>query len=652
MGTRTCVYFLLLLFGTLNLVASSDLNQRILNSVVDNVNTAVDPCTDFYYYIGGNNTKGQDASYTKEIGEIREKFNQKLVPIFEDLGQRKFIDELGVEEKLWRFYKSCKRSINATGSEGAYLKLVPPAKNLNWPQFSSSSREWPSEKFNFMTTLANLRNYALNDVFFNVYVTRNYYRTTRDLVTIDAPKLDDVFPITSETSLKELLIRQDFSVLRATYLATAICRLDKEIRELPQEIQDFPMILTVREMEHEETGGLRWSKFLKVYLGKDIDRDLKLQVFNIDYFKSLGPLLEKYDSEVIATYIMVRFVHFMTNLGYYPTGDNSRDCINVVAQQMQVATKLLYEDRYLGNGELQKYRSEIQRIFQAIGTKLLKRVEENHFQLNSTQITALQQKILAMEFNLDSMPTTVSHRSFVNDFYRDLELTGLEDYPVAQLKVLKSFTRKETKSTPLGSGLFPIDSIERYYSDTTMMDVANILYINSPLLQEPFFVHNSHDVFKMSFLGVNIAWYFVDGILPNGIHSDSEGNIYDLFDNFVENDHYKDALECFKKSLSEYLHWSIKYNIAVQLAYDTYFDSDSIFDQTQPDFTSIPLKQLFIQNSAKLFVGDLEPNSDNDSEEKTLKVIFANTRAFSEAFQCPQTSEGMNPTVKCKIFES
>nr|XP_017099633.2 uncharacterized protein LOC108127222 [Drosophila bipectinata] len=503
-----------------------------------------------------------------------------------------------------------------------------------------------------MTTLANLRNYALNDVFFNVHVVRNYYRTTRNVVTINAPELDDVFPIPNENSLKEFLIRQDFSVLRATYLASAIWRLDKEIRELPQEIQDFPMIFTVREMEHEETGGLRWSKFVKVYLGKDIDRDLKLQVFNIDYFKSLGPLLEKYDSEVIATYIMVRFVHFMTNLGYYPTGDNSRDCINVVAQQMQFATKLLYEDRYLGNGELQKYRSEIQRIFQAIGTKLLKKVEENHFQLNSTQVTALQQKILAMELNLDSMPTTVSHRSFVNDFYRDLELTGQEDYPVAQLKVLKSFTRKESKFTPLGSGSFPIDSIERYYSDTTMMDVANILYINSPLLQEPFFVHNSHDVFKMSFLGVNIAWYFVDGILPNRIYSDSKGNIYDLFNNFDKNEHYKDAIECVNKSQPEYLEWSITYISAVQLAYETYFDSDSIFDQTQPDFTSIPLKQLFIQNSAKLFIGDLEPNSVNDPEEKTLKVIFSNTKSFSEAFQCPQSADGMNPIVKCKIFES
>ncbi|KAH8324420.1 hypothetical protein KR074_007083, partial [Drosophila pseudoananassae] len=578
------------------------------------------------------------------------KFNQRLVPIFEDLGQRKFIDELGVEEKLWRFYKSCERSINVTGSEGAYLKLVPPAKNLNWPQFSSSSREWPSEKFNFMTTLANLRNYAVNNVFFNVYVVRNYYRTTRDLVTIDAPKLDEDFPIPSETSLKELLIRQDFSVLRATYLATAICRLDREIRELPHVIDDFPMILTVREMEDEENGGLWWTKFVKVYLGTHTDRDLELQVFNIDYFKSLGPLLEKYDSEVIATYIMVRFVHFMTNLGYYPTGDNSRDCINVVGQQMQFATKLLYEDRYLGNEELQKYRSEIQRIFQAIGTNLLKKVEENHFQLNGTQITALQEKILAIEFNLDAMPTTVSHRSFVNDFYRDLELNGQEDYPVAQLKVLKSFTRKETKSTPLGSGLFPMDPTERYYSYTLMMDVANILYINSALLQEPFFVHNSHDAFKMSFLGVNIAWFFIDGILPNAIYSDSEGNIYDLFDNFDKNEHYKDALECVNKSQPEYLEWTVKHIAAVQLAYDTYFDSDSVFDRTQPNFTSIPLKQLFIQNSAKLFLGNLEPNTDTDSNKKTLKQIFANTKAFSEAFQCPQSADGMNPIVKCKIF--
>lgn len=555
-----------------------------------------------------------------------------------------------MEEKLWRFYKSCERSINATGSERAYLNLVPPAKKLKWPQFYSSSREWQSEKFNFMTTLANLRNYALNDVFFDVRILGNYYHNSRDIVTINAPQIDEIFP--SETSLKDLLIRLDFSLLRATYLARSICRLDGEVRQLPQESDYFPTILTVDEMEDEENGGLEWSKFLKVYLGTKINRDLELQVLNIEYFKSLGPLLEKYDSEVIASYIMVRFVQFMKNVGYYPTGDNSYDCINVVRYQMQYATKLLYEDRYLGGDELQKYQSEIKKIFEAIGTKLLKKLEENHFQLNETQISALKQKILSIEFNLDSMPTTVSHRSFVNDLYWDIQLTGDEDYPAAQLQVLRSFTRNETGSIGIGYSTFPINPIETYYTPLMFMDFENVLHIESALLQEPYFVHNSHDIFKMSYLGVNIAWHFIYEMLPPGIHFDTKGNIYDLLDDFADNVHFNNGLECVNKSQPEDLPWSTNYIIAVQLAYDTYFDSDSIFNQTQPDSTPIPLKQLFFQNSAKLFDVYLEPSSAIDSEATTLKLIFANTKAFSDAFKCPLSADGMNPTVKCKFFES
>lgn len=584
------------------------------------------------------------------LGEISERYIQRLVPIFEDLRQRKFIDPLGVEEKLWRFYKSCVRSINATGSERAYLNLVPPAKKLQWPQFYPSSREWPSDDFNFMTTLANLRNFALNDVFFNVHVMGNYYHNNREVVTINAPEMNELFPLPSETSLKELLIRLDFSLLRATYLAKSICRLDGELRQLPHLIDYFPTILTVAEMEDEENGGLEWRKFLKVYLNTHIHRDLELQVFNIEYFKSLGPLLEKYDSEVIASYIMVRFVQFMKNIGYYPTGDNSYDCINVVRYQMQYAIKLLYEDRYLGDGELEKYQSEIKKIVEAIGTKLLKKLEENPFQLNETQISALQQKILSIEINLDSMPTTVSHRSFVNDLYDHLHLTDDEDYPMAQLKVLRSFTLNETGSTPIGSSRFSINPIERYYTQSMFTDFNNVLHIESSLLQDPYFVHNSHDIFKISFLGVNIAWHFIFEIFPPGIHFNAKGNIYDLFDNFVDSVHYNNGLECVNKSQPEYLLWTINQIIAVQLAYDTYFDSDSIFNQTQPEYTSIPLKQLFFQNSAKWFDVALERTPEEAPEAKTLKIIFGNTKAFSDAFKCPQTEDGMNPTVKCKFF--
>ncbi|KAH8324421.1 hypothetical protein KR074_007082, partial [Drosophila pseudoananassae] len=585
------------------------------------------------------------------LGEIREKFNQRLVPIFEDLGQRKFIDELGVEEKLWRFYKSCERSINATGLEGAYLKLVSPAKNLNWPQFSSSSREWPSEKFDFMTTLAYLRNYAVNDIFFSFFYSNNFYDTTSTLVTFASPKTEEVFALPNETRLKELLIRLDFSLLRAVYLAKAILRLDREIRQLPQYDNKNPTILTVDEMENKENGGLSWRKFLNAYLDTKIDRDYQLQVFNIDYFKSLGPLLKKYNSEVIATYIMIRFVDFLTNTGYFPSGDNSYDCINVVGYQMQYATKLLYEDRYLGNGELQKYQSEIKRLFQAIGTKIFKKLEENHFQLNDLQILALQQKILAMDLNLNNIPTMAQRRRFVNDFYRDLELTGYEDYPAAQLKVLRTYGRRMQKlSSSYEHAYITNLSLERGYSSTMILDLTNIIIIESPVLQEPYFAHSSHDIFKMSFLGVMIAKQLTSTILPTDIYYDAQGNIYDLFDNFDKNEHYKDALECVNKYHPEYLDQIIKYISAVQLAYDTYFDSDSVFDRTQTNFTSIPLKQLFIQNSAKLFLGNLEPNTDTDSNKKTLKQIFANTKAFSEAFQCPQSADGMNPIVKCKIF--
>ncbi|KAH8337633.1 hypothetical protein KR074_000880, partial [Drosophila pseudoananassae] len=621
------IYFLLLL-ATWSLASSSDVNTRILESIPGNVNTSADPCRDFYQYIGGNKPKRHETRYTTQLGnkhliifkgppikffsflhylgEIREKVNQRLVPIFEDLRQRKFIDELGVEEKVWRFYKSCERTINATGSELAYLKLVAPAKDLDWPQFASSLGEWRNAKFNLMLTLANFRNYAVNDIFFNTMLVSDFYNSNRQLVTIDAPENGQKqAPFRSESSLKELLIRLNVSLLRATYLAKAICRLEKEIRKLPKDEQYFPTKFTVSEMEHEANGGLSWTKFLETYTQRDIDSDFELQVYNIDYFRGLGPLLENYDIEIIVSYIMVRFVDFVTNAGYYPSGDNSYDCINVVGYQMQYATKLLYENRYLGEGELQKYTSEIQRVFQAICTKLLFKLEENHFQLTDTQKAALQAKLVALDLNINNMPSLISHRLFVHAFYQNLELTGDEDYPAAQLKVLQSFAGREISNlnerTPRGSAFFSINSLENDYYPTTKMEFLNTLIIDSAILQKPYFAYDSHDIFKVSFLGVMMAVDIISDFLPYLIYFDSQGNIIDLFNNFYYNQHFVDGLECVNKYQPKYLLWTIIHLTGIQLAYDTYFDSDSIFNQTQPEFTSIPLKQLFFQNSAKIF---------------------------------------------------
>nr|XP_017092287.2 membrane metallo-endopeptidase-like 1 [Drosophila bipectinata] len=658
MGTRTCTYFLLLL-GTWSVASSSDVNTRILESIPGYVNTSADPCRDFYQYIGGNKAKRHETRYTNKLGEIREKVNQRLVPIFEDLRQRKFIDELGVEEKVWRFYKSCERTINATGSERAYLKLVAPSKDLDWPQFASSPSQWRSARFNLMNTLANLRNYAVNDIFFNTMLFSDFYNTNRQLVTIDAPHNGKKqAPFLSESSLKELLIRLDVSILRATYLAKAICLLEKEIRQLPQGIEVFPTIFTVSEMEDDANGGLRWRKFLKTYTQRDIDSDFELQVYNIEYFRGLGPLLKKYDNEVIVSYIMVRFVDFVTNAGYYPTGDNSYDCINVVGYQMQFATKFLYENRYLGEGELQKYTSEIQRIFQAISTKLLRKLEENHFQLTDTQNAALQAKLVTLDLNFNNMPSIISHRLFVQAFYQDLELTGDEDYPAAQLKVLKSTAAREISNlnepTPRGSAFFSINSLQNDYEPATKIDFLNTLIIESAVLQEPYFAYDSHDIFKVSFLGVMMASDIISEFLPYQIFFDSQGNINDLFNNLDENQHFVEGLECVNKSQPAYPYWNMLSITGTQLAYDTYFDSDSIFNQKQPEFTSIPLKKLFFQNAAKIFLNGYLPKTaeGEDPEETTLKEIFRNTKGFSEAFQCPQSEDGMNPPVKCKFFES
>ncbi|KAH8326391.1 hypothetical protein KR067_006489, partial [Drosophila pandora] len=585
------------------------------------------------------------------------KVNQRLVPVFEDLGQRKFIDELGVEEKVWRFYKSCVRTINATGSERVYLDLVPPAKDVNWPQFASSRSEWQSKKISLMTTLANLRNYAVNDIFFNTMLYSDFYDSKRILVSIAAPETRSKRAIfQSEPALKELLIRLDVSLLRATYLAKAIVQLNNEILQLKQDLEFFPSIYTVEEMEADENGGLRWRRFLKTYIKKEIDLDFQLQVFDIDYFKRLGPLLKKYESDVVFSYIMVGFVDFVTSAGYYPTGDNSYDCINVVGYQMQYATKLLYENRYLGDGELQKYESEVQRIFQAIGIKLLKKLNENHFQLNDTQIEALRTKLIAMELNMNNMPSIANHRSFVHFFYQNLELTGEEDYPAAQLKVLKSFASKELsllkERIPLGPGYLTMQSFQNDYNPTAILDYTNMLIVDFAVLQEPYFAHNSHDIFKVSFLGVMMAIEIVSNFLPPGTSFDAQGIITDLFDNFDESQHYLDAVECLNKSQPEYLSLHLDNFAGVQLAYDTYFDSDSVFNQTQPDFTSIPLKQLFFQNCAQIFLKNYVPKITKLGElgEKTPKSIFTNLKGFSEAFQCPMSEDGMNPPVKCKLF--
>ncbi|XP_050744477.1 membrane metallo-endopeptidase-like 1 [Drosophila biarmipes] len=625
-------------------------NEEIMNRLLGYMDNKADLCKDYQKYAGGKYMeKHEGDNYSELLGEMQSKVEDRFATIFEALSTQILLDPESVEAKVLRFYQTCRTANETTRSERHYLELVEPDLTFTWPQFASSRRAWPKTQFQWMLTLARLRRFGFDNLLVKVNVKLDYVDSSKYMVTIERPTFDystDKLQVFSMT--KRLLIRLGVDSGRAASLARSIRRLEKAIRALAN-VEDEPNDdLTLRELEGQN--GLPWREYLRIVFGRTFPENYEVQIENVDYFVELSNLLKTYDSEVIATYMMAKFARFMKDTSQSDKDNVALDCVKDVRLHMDFGSNFVYESKYFSH-----YDTDVQQLFNAVKAPLLAKIDANRLRLSPRQRAYVKQKIEAMKLNLGNKPKDQNHRAFVTNFYRDLSLAKDQDYAAAQLKVLEVRSSRvlELLNQPAvkGNSFYHLENTVMTSSpEPFYLKRVNTIVLPTDILQSPYFDPQSHDIFKVSFLGFMLAQRLMEALMPDEIVYDADGNPNELLVGLAENQNYVQSLNCLKRSHTDYLDQRVVDVSALNLAYETYFGAGSKYSQAQPTFTRLPLQQVFFLNYAQNLIGDEEyvDFSSASTDKVRLHHTLANLPSFGQAYSCP--SGGLNPSSRCAVW--
>ncbi|XP_064553944.1 membrane metallo-endopeptidase-like 1 [Drosophila montana] len=658
---RICELLFILLWlsasGQAGYPRASNPNTELVNQILGYVDESVAACNDYYKYACGKwSEKHENASFLEITGLIDQKVNENLIVLMDELQQRP-LEPDSVEDKVLTFYQTCRQASASTRSSRRYLELVPPNEQIPWPQLNRRSDHWGSIKFHWMETLARLRRYGLTNVIFKLEVMPDLKNSSKYAVSIDRPYFELKDQRIRGTLLTMLTLRMlGINSKKAWTLARKVKLFESAVRELVEmeyeEKSELYEELSLQQLELL-TGG-QWRKYLEIVLGRNVPADYVLQVENSARLNALVHLVDGWNREVVASYIMLRFVSYV----HKETMDSDEpiECVQDVRRNMELATNLLYEQRFIGSDKLRQHKADVLDLFELLRKQFLKKLDANNLRLSASELEMLRAKMLNMSINVGNMPNTADRASFVKRFYADLHLAEDRNYALNHLRLLEFRTRRwfeQLDGALNASNFFFISDVQTGMSSTPYYLLRqNIIIVPYGILQEPIFYHDAHDVFKVSLLGFMLSHELMHGFVSGGLIFDFRGNYNERGTRIILESEYSSGISCLNRNETDYLDEREADIAGIRLAYDVYFDPGSKFNLTQPSFTNLSLKQLFFLNLAQFFCGNAAPNDfeEHDADELRLKQMLINFSAFAEAHGCREDRDNMHPAQKCRLW--
>ncbi|XP_017026968.1 membrane metallo-endopeptidase-like 1 [Drosophila kikkawai] len=610
MEAITRVICLLLLLGIAAAHKPSP-DEVALNEILQRMDNTANPCDDFQKFSSGN-MSFEPETYNFN-GLVKRKTNDRMQKVFDRLKYRVLKDPSSLEEKVWLFYNTCLTAPKFTHSWKHYIGLVPPGRGLTWPHLTPPGSLWPEGNFKWLETLARLRRFGLNTLLIEMKVQLSGDDSGEFKVLIGK---QNIHTIETEKQTKDLLITLGVSRKRAGILARDITVLERNINELA-ELNDYRTNLTIEEFEVRT--GLSLGNYLSIAFGSSFDSSFVVETSEMAYLERLQDLMDKFESETVASYLMVSFVRYLRSLDGSGAEGDPRKCAAAVAFNMETASELLYKDFYFRLGKLQRYNDEVQRLFDLI----LGQLKSNRLNLTSE----------VAQLTVGKLPNIQNQRRFVNDFYWNLNLESSElDFAVMHLKVLEHRNRKVLEQL---DGQVPKDreflllSNDKYANgDLEPLVFKNTVILPIDILQESFFTPEMHDVFKVSLLGFILTRQILKSFVPHELLV--KGSMMSSFEPKLNHD---DPIAWLNKTDLHSTEDRELDVMALKTVYNLYFRDDSKFSQEQPSFTKLPLSQLFLLNFAQVYSGEAEPR-----DTRRLNQVVKNLQSFGKAFNCPTES--------------
>jgi putative endopeptidase len=511
---------------------SADASQRFS---IDNIDKAVDPCTDFYQYACGNWVKKTeippDQSSWVSFIELDER-NQKTMREILDKAATPTSGRDAITQKIGDFYGSCmdEKAAEAKGSEALKPELARIAavsdKTALIETIAQINLRGARSLFNFSSgpdlhnadmVIANLdqgglslpdRNYYIKDDAKMAEMRQHLVEYATQLFTLNGQT-----PRQATDSAK--------TVLRIE-TALAQASMDRTLRRDPKNRD--------HKMSRDQAVALAPNFYLSRYFtAVGAPEFSEMNVVNPDFFKDVNSLLDAEPLDALKTYttwhlltaaapwLSKPWVDANFKMRQYLTGqvqiqDRWKRCVELTDGALGEALGQKYVEVAFGADSKQRMLKMVDALEKSLDQDIagLPWMSDETKKQAKVKLQAIRNKIGYPEVWRDYSSLTVERGDLMGNFLRANEFEARRRIA----KIGKPLDRKEWGMTP--------PTVNAYYNGS-----YNEIVFPAGILQPPFFDKGMDDSVNMGGIGVVIGHELTHGFDDQGRKFDPQGNLRD-----------------------------------------------------------------------------------------------------------------------------
>ncbi|XP_061197808.1 neprilysin-1-like isoform X2 [Saccostrea echinata] len=675
---------------------------RAASSLLDAIDTSVDPCDDFFQYACGLYRKKQvipeDKSITGVFYQVDDSVDIILKYLLEkDNGE----NDIEAVQKAKTLYRSC------VDLEALEKDNLTSARRLiedlgGWPV---TDENWNESTFNLTNLLTTMRLYTNSPPLMDMYVYDDSKNPTKNILYVDQPALglpdrDYFLKGRNDRKLKAYEIY-------ATKMAVIFGADPATAADDMAEMVDFEIDVANATMPSDERRddeklyhkmmiselqtkypNFEWLQYFKATLGR---KDLNITVQsstpvinrNPDYMTKIVNTLVSKDKRMLQNYVVWRALILMIGAmpksvreiygDYRETLTGSavqpprwKTCVGVANSIVGLAVGKPFLEETFDS----KAKSKADEMIENLRSAMKDLLKQNEWMDAETK-TKAREKADQIQPRI-GYPPEVKNDTFLNERYKDYKF-NLDNYFTNALNYLKLGTKENLEILPK-----PVDrkkwetppaTVNAYYNPA-----RNQIMFPAGILQPPFYKSGYPQYLNYGGIGYVIGHEITHGFDDSGRQYDGAGNLKQWWTNTSINN-FKSRADCMTDQYSGYTveeahknlngKLTLGENIADNgglkeswLAYQKWLKKarDGKPEPYLPGLEYTP-KQLFFLNAAHVWCGLVRPEEalrrilvDPHGNFKSRVVgPLQNNVEFSEAFNC-KAGSFMNPRKKCIVW--